>query len=31
LHWSGSCTGKKPTCGLTMNGTKVVIAHLRKP
>ena len=31
LHWSGACTGKKPTCALTMNGTKVVIAHLRKP
>lgn len=31
LHWSGSCTGTKPTCKLTMNGTKIVIAHLRKP
>ena len=31
LHWSGACTGNKPTCALSMNSTKVVIAHLRKP
>lgn len=31
IRWSGSCAGTKPTCSFAMNGTRIVIAHLRKP
>ena len=31
LHWSVLAPATAPTCALSMNSTKVVIAHLRKP
>jgi hypothetical protein len=31
LQWSGSCTGKRSSCSLSMSETRTVIAHFRKP